>query len=215
MEKDMITSGIDYVMEHAKEALIILAVGGGLAGAFYYYRSNKIILEQSATSDFALAFEEYQRALKEGRWEDVELASRAGYQQHASSKIGPFFNVLKAEGLHQEGNTQEALTLLSDVISHLSSGNPFYYLFAMKEALMRLSLSSEEQKGLEDLKQLAYEKKNKQRDQALYYLGLYYRNHNKRTEAEKIWKELVDEFTQLKIGSSPWAMLAEEKMKQG
>ena len=215
MEKDIVTFYIDYVIEHAKEALIALAIGAGLAGAFFYYKNYTIELEQSAYSDFALALNEYQQALKEDSWQNVELASRAGSQQHASTKVGSFFQILNAESLHQEGKTEDAIALLASVLQKFSTRNSFYYIFAMKEALMRLSLDAEKQKGFEQLKQLADDTANLQRDQALYYLGLYYMNTSNRDEAYKVWQELTDQFANKKIGSSPWAVLAEQKVKQG
>jgi hypothetical protein len=94
----------------------------------------------------------------------------------------------------------------------MKSSSPLYTLYATKRALIAIDLGKEE--GLEQLKTLGYDENNKQRDVALYYLGLYYWSNNDIDGARQVWETLVSLKKADPKATSEWMNMADKKLEQ-
>ena len=68
--------------------------------------------------------------------------------------------------------------------------------------------------GLHDLEALAINTKNKNRDQALYYLADYFALQGLHDREKEFLHQLVVAFPEGGLAASPWAALAQEKLKE-
>lgn len=192
--------------------LITLALGG-----FIYWQYSRIQYEQNALQALSEILVEYNKAYENSElWQDIEVGARTGYRQYARSTLGPFFLGLQVESLLQQDKLDDAITLMGTMMKKVSPHLPFYYLNAIKLARMKLSSENEEQQaeGLNELKNLAENQKNTQKEQARYYLGLYYHSHDQTDKAKEQWQSLrtLEDQTGKR---SVWALMAEQQIKQG
>ena len=76
----------------------------------------------------------------------------------------------------QQGKIADACAIFESVIAALPKDSPVLPLYKTKRALMKLDMpeAAKQAEGLEELRQLAADKTNKNSDVAQYYLGLYY-----------------------------------------
>jgi hypothetical protein len=135
--------------------------------------------------------------------------------------MAPYFLVMQADAM-LGGNKKElkkqAMLLFDQARSLLPKTSPLSYLYATKQALVSIdtyegnSDNADESWGVDQLKKLAIDAKNPQRDVALYYLGLYYSSKNQADQATATWKELVALHEGQKT-ASPWASRAQAALQ--
>ena len=66
--------------------------------------------------------------------------------------------------------------------------------------------------GLKRLEELAADTKNEQRDEALYYVGLYNWQHNDTAKAKEAWETLANLPSKNEDQVSPWMQLVAERL---
>lgn len=189
--------------------------GGGIAFATYQYFES---VKREETSQIALAetLQEFQRAQQMPElWSDVEIAAKTAYRQYKNAQLAPQFLSLQVAALIASDKLQEAIDLMQQAVIAMSTKSPVYYLNAIKLARMKIDSpdTAIKQQGITELQTLAQDKKNLQRDQALYYLGMHYKNSNELDNTHKVWQELIDNFVDDKI-SSPWAQLVQKEIEE-
>lgn len=147
-------------------------------------------------------------------WEEAGSAFRDGYQRYGRSSLAPYFLAFWADTVMHQGKHIEALDLMNKAVIVTPKSSKIYYPFVIKRALMKIDvgvLSGQEalaKEGKNDLAGLAKDKKNSQRDEAIYYLGLAAFDAGDLKAAEAIWKELA-EFGE----KSLWAKVAQAKLE--
>lgn len=200
-----------YIIWLSGAVLVALIATGG----FWGYKKYVMHREQAAQKVFADCMHEYTMVLAgNGTWENVEELSRVGYEDHKNSNLAPYFLALQADALLAQNKQEEAAKIFDTLLTSLPKKSPLYSLYATKRALINIDRGESAgaaTMGLEQLKALADDTKNLQRDVALYYLGLYYWSENSIQEAQKAWQELIDMQQDQKV-PSPWAARAREKM---
>lgn len=184
--------------------VVVLVVFGG----YWLYKKYSLQSEQNAQRMFMGCMDMVNRAEENPHlWQNVEQVC----DQYALEKsvLRPYFIAYKAEALIKQGKLADAAAALDQAIP-LMKDPAIAMLFKTKRALVRMDSAdqAEQQKGLKDLEELAYDAKNPSRDMALYYVGLYYWRIDDREHARKAWKELEaisPREDNAKV--SPWALL--------
>lgn len=203
-----------YFKELAFGVLGALVLVGGV-WVYRYYSNQK---ETAAQVAFAESMQIYHEAMqgKSDIWAHVEMKCTTDYDRYKKSSVAPYFLVIKADALAQQGKMADACGIYESVISALPKDSPVLPLYKTKRALMRLDMpeATVQSQALEELRQLANDKTNKNNDVAQYYLGLYYWARNDLATALNIWKDLVVSQASERLASSPWAGLAQEKLAQ-
>lgn len=209
-------SGFMSLMHHhLKEIIIGVGVACAAGVGIYGYMMYRISQEEQAQVVFVNCMDELKRAYeKPDSWPTAELASVTAYRQHSSSSLAPYFLALEVQALVAQGKLSEAITSLERVIGMLSTHSPFYSLYTLQLALMKLDSSDEavHQEGLKAVEKIALDQKNKNRDQALYYLGEYYASQNNQERAKEFFHQLVVAYPEGGMAASPWASLAQKKL---
>lgn len=193
-------------------AVLAAVVAGGS-----YLMMSRSHREEAATLALEETLAEFSRAQSNPElWQEVEDAAKAGYRQYKKTSIAPYFLALQVEALLNQGNVQEALKIIEDMNKQLSSSSPLYYLYMIKQARMKLDSQDDviRNEGLAQLESLAYDKNNKQQDEALYYFGLYYFAHNELDKTRQIWKTLIEMQQPHQETISLWAQAAEKKLQE-
>ncbi len=208
LKNETLVSNIPYIRWIALACLGLVVLGGVYFGYSWYVTKR----EQAAQKIFSECMHEYMEAYSgQTAWVNVQELSKLGYEQHASSSMAPYFLALQADALVQENKKQEAVAVLDTMLAHMSSTSPVYGVYQLKRAL--LMLDTDDALGLEQLKKLAQNSSNKNRDAALYYLGLYHWSKDSFDQARESWQELVD-LMHNQEANSPWAVLAQKKLQQ-
>lgn len=198
-------------------------LGGALAcllmagGGFYYYRTTIIKQEQAAYTVLSDCLAEYDQAASgASEWKDVSAMCQSGYEKYSNTKVAPYILDIQADALLAQDKKEEAMEVLSMMLSKVGNNSPLYSLYKLKLGLLKTDIADEAIKnaGLVDLEQLAADTHNQYRDVAQYYLGSYYREHGQKDKAVTVWKELIAMNDNLadKQSSSPWASMAQEKI---
>jgi tetratricopeptide (TPR) repeat protein len=194
--------------------LIIVAGIASFFGLRYYAGVNA----QTAQKVYAETAYQYSKGVQgfRGAWEDLEFIARIGYERHRSSTFGPYFLALQAESLIHQHKLDQALELMDEMIKQLSETSPLYFVYKTKAALMRLDSKNKtvQDKGLKELAEISDAINNKNADQALYYMGLYYWITGNTAKAKEYWGLLLTRYgsyTDLK--KSPWAERAQHAMQ--
>lgn len=195
-------------------ALASLLVAGG---GWYFYRSSVIKQEEAAYAILADCLAEYdQAATGASEWKDVSAMCHAGYEKYSNTKVAPYILDIEADALLAQDKKEEAMEILSMMLSKVGTHSPLYSLYKLKLGLLKTDIADDTVKaaGVQDLEQLAADSHNQYRDVAQFYLGSYYREHGQKEKAVTVWKELVAMNDNLsdKQSSSPWAAMAQEKM---
>ncbi|MBA3752099.1 hypothetical protein H0X06_04885 [Candidatus Dependentiae bacterium] len=173
-------------------------IGAGYLG-YSWYKKNK---EQAAYKDLSESIEGYIKASTSAlsskksfspQWTDVQRAFKIGAEINSSSSLYPYFLAYQADVLLQQGQNTEAIQIMDDAIAHLDRTHPLYYLYALKNALMKTDSqdASLSQAGREALEKLANDNANLLQDRAQYYSALdaYYRGDS--GAAQKRFQQII------------------------
>lgn len=191
----------------------LLALAGLFGAAWTGYAWYKRSQEQAAYKDLAQSIDGYVKVRAGARgsqnWVDVEKGFQAGAQRNASSNLQPYFLIYQADALAEQGKQKEAATLLDQALTKLDRSNPVYYLYAIKNALIKIDSSDAalEKKGREELSTLVQDKQNPLQDMARYYLGLDALSQGDTANAEKFLRQVGQE-------STVWYKLAQDTLGQ-
>lgn len=206
-----------FVNRYTKEIMIgIGIVSFAVAGGFgyWFYRNQQ---EEAAQIAFATCIEEFNAARSNpSLWPTLTLAAQTGYRQHNGSSLAPYFLALEAQSLVGQEKLSEAISLMDRVIGMISQRSPLYYLYAIQTARMKLDSedTSIKNDGLKSLEALSQDTKNKNRDEALYYLANYCVSQGSLDRAKELFNQLVVAYPEGGLASSPWTVLAQEKLKE-
>lgn len=208
----------DFVQDYYKEILIagacIIASGVG----FYFFMQHQAHKQGKAQLAFAQTLAEVKHGEKNADlWPNAELAAKTGHRTYKSSSLAPYFLTIESQVAERQGKIKEALVSLEEAVAAMGKNSPFYTVFKTKVSLMKLDSDDValQTAGFNELESLAQDHSNKQRDEALYYLGEYYLNHNDTVRAKETWQKLVNEFPGTQDSAmSPWASVAVERAKQ-
>lgn len=211
-------------LAQAKQRLPFLSkgvlIGAGvilLAGTSYYgyfsYTANK---DRAAELLLNECLEQYEKAAANHKelWPTVEAMCAMAYEHHQSSRVAPYFLIMCAQALVQQGKIEHAYQELSKALKILPQSSPLYDVYTIQHALMSLDMFDEAtvNGGLAELKKLAANEQSNVSDMALYYLGSYYLMHDERQEAENYWNQLKKYDAPESARRSPWLAYAQAKM---
>lgn len=194
-------------------ALAMLA----LLGAWWVYAYFAGQKEKEAQKSLASCIELYDQASGSAEtsipWSSVESACKRAYDEHSGSNLAPYFLGYQAEALIKQNKLDEAVTVMAHALQSMASSSPLYNLHATKLALMEMDSaeSATRAQGLKRLEELAVDTKNQQRDEALYYLGLYHWHANDVVKAKEAWQTLA-EFSSSSQVPSVWMQLVSDRL---
>lgn len=191
----------------------LLVVGGG----FYFYRSSVIKQEEAAYAVLSDCLAEYDQAASgASEWKDVSAMCQSGYEKYGNTKVAPYILDIQVDALLAQDKKEEAMEILSMMLSKVGNHSPLYSLYKLKLGLLKTDIADDAIKtaGIQDLEQLAADTHNQYRDVAQFYLGNFYREQGQKDKAVTVWKELVamNENLADKQSTSPWAAMAQEKL---
>ncbi len=200
--------------KYTKELLISACLLIGAILSFLSYKMYVVYREQKAQRIFGQYITEYHQ-VKNGSstdWQRLANLFEQGSKEQSNSYLSPYFILFQVDALVKEGKRQEALAGLDTVIQQATS-SPLLTLIKTKRALILLDDVDEiaRTRGLEELKELAEDKKNQFRDTAQFYLGQYYWSVNSIEQAEDVWQTLKDEQYKEKLAASPWLELTKTR----
>jgi predicted negative regulator of RcsB-dependent stress response len=141
---------------------------------------------------------------------------RAAYTDHRRAGIAPLFGGMLADGLYEQGNVEEALRVLDEVIVAMSDKN-MRALYELRRAVVYLESDDEgkREKGASELYRLAEQENTAAQQIALYYAGYYHWSIKQFSEAKNYWSQLT-----LKYGTkdderrlSFWVDQAKQRLK--
>lgn len=210
--------GIKELIETYTKEFIIAGCAVGLSAVgMYWYHDYGIRKQEQAQIALSQTIAELYNQKNDQAAQDAALAAKTAYRTYNSTSLAPYFLMLEAEAQLQQNNIKEALILLQDALKGMGTKSPFYSLFKIKQARIQLDSDdlSLQTQGFNELKALAEDAANKQRDEALYYLGEYYASHGDALKAHEAWQKLINEFAAIQDSTiSPWAALIINKAQQ-
>lgn len=199
--------------KYVRYLMVLIAaatIGTAIYGAYTYFLTKKAQEAQQAFSQALHEFEKNAQAERtEQRWDEIVQAFDTGFQRYAHTAFGPYFLAYKAQALLYSNKFQEALDVMSKLMSSMPQSSPLYALYATKFALMKIDSTDENihKQGLHELESLSLDINNAQRDWAAYSLGAYMLDHGDREKAIQAWSQLI-----ARAGQSPWGSLAQKKL---
>jgi tetratricopeptide (TPR) repeat protein len=205
-------------LKYAKQTAFAALAAGLIAAGYYGHRWYRVNQEQSAQQLFSHNVEEFERALEEGKkddWANVESLFKLGYDQYSHSALAPFFLIYQAQAMLKQGKSTQAFQTIDTAVQQMSADSPLADVYKASIALMRIDSNDKEtqEAGISQLQALADTPLSTGFDIASYYLGLYYMTQNNENKAKEIWQKLIDsQKDQPKMGQSPWAKLAQQKL---
>ena len=210
--------GSKHTQNIALSLAALLVLVGGYLGYRWYVQQR----EERAQLVFAAAVDLAQQALKSESdqqagsvtWQDVEMAFKIGYDQNKSSYLAPYFLAFQAEALLRQRRQEEALSLMNEVLSQLSTSDQLYDQYFLKRACIKLDSTDEQIKkqGLDELTSIADKADSLFKEPAEYYLGEYYWANQQFDKARDTWLALTAENT--KGEPSVWKEAAIAKLNQ-
>lgn len=186
------------------------------------YRWNRVRYEREAQREFAGCLKEYTNTLTaqtgHQNWNMIVGLFELGAQKYRNTSLAPFFIAYQAQALIKNNQLSEAAVTMDRAVSLLDLSHDFYYVYALKAALMHLDLEQESSLPTEKIERmistLAENKNNKQRDQALYYLGRYCLAKGDNIRAREALQQLSAMTSDNPHEKSPWAEQAQYLLKQ-
>lgn len=155
---------------------VFFVVGALSWVGFNQYRTNRERHAQQALNEVISLFKginpgtSAQAVLS---WQELELASRMGYEQNSGSVIAPYFLALAAHALVQQDKKAEALELITRVVNQLAESNSLRDAYRVTQALLIFDTAPERvSEGRDILKSIASAEHSYYKDQALYWLGV-------------------------------------------
>ena len=205
---------MDYVKQGAFALMGFLVLAGGI----YYYRISLIHKEQAAHQAFEQCYDEFQKAVEKKSDEfsfEVVKVCELGYEQNKNTHMGPYFLAVQADALAREGKMEQAIEKMEDVITHMPSDSQLYWLYKTKLGLFKLDSEDDtvNQDGLKELEVAVQARGNDNKDIGLYYLGLYAWTKNQVEQAKQWWEQLERIESKAQEQLSPWASMAQEKLR--
>lgn len=188
-----------------------------MLGAWWIYAQFAGQKDKEAQKTLASCIELYDQAIGATEtsvpWSTVETACKRAYDEYSNSKLAPYFLAYQAEALVKQNKDDEAITVMTQMIQSMPKNSPLYYVYSTKLALMQIdsNQTAVHAQGLKQLEELAADTKNKQRDEALYYVGLYYWQLNDQVKAKESWQTLA-ELASRPEEASPWMQLVSERL---
>lgn len=196
-------------------AIGLLVIGAVVTG-WYGYRWFSYSKEEQAQRALSQCYAQFETASKDKApdWQAVEKACALTYQNYANSTAAPYLLALQSDIALQQDKKEDAITFMDKAVIALPSSSTVYYLYKTKRALMNIDSADEKrvESGLSELQQVAFDANNKNNDEALFYLGLYHWQKNDVEKAQQAWQPLTTMPVNVE-GGSPWASLAQEKLK--
>lgn len=188
-----------------------------LLGLWWVYSQFAGQKEKDAQKTLASCIELYDQAVGASEtsvpWSSVETACKRAYDEHSGSNLAPYFLGYQAEALVKQNKLDEAVTVMAQAVKSMSKSSPLYHVYATKLALMEIDShdGAIHTEGLKRLEDLAADTKNQQRDEALYYAGLYYWQLNDQVKAKEAWEKLAELSSSSQV-PSPWMQLVSERL---
>jgi predicted Zn-dependent protease len=200
----------------------LLSIGAmitaALAVSYWGYQLYAGNREKNAQKELAACMELYEKAAGAGEmatlWPSVEMACKLGHERYSGSSLAPYFLSYQADALIKQNKMDEAITIMNEMVHALSPRSPLYHVYATKHALMQMDATDNAVRaaGLLALEKLAADTNNEQRDEALYYLGLYHWHNNDASQAKEAWQTLMS-LPGSPEYNSPWISLVTERLK--
>ena len=175
-------------------AILALLLCGLLSAGWFGYTLFRARAERKAYTDLAQSIDGYLKARgvasTNEKWADVASAFKVAAQRHRSSHLHPYFLLYEADALLQQGKQKDALALMQHALSQIPKTQPLYYLYAIKQALVKIDLPDTASQGRQELELLARDTGNPVQDMARYYRALDAELRGESVEAEKLFQEL-------------------------
>lgn len=212
-----------YVVCAGAGLLTLLLIFGVWKGKNWYVAHR----EGKAQLAFSDALDSYQAALyyAVAKPEDKDAVAdhikdalvdfTSVIQKHSGSALSNYVQAFIADLYTLNGEHDRALETLEKALTHMSNNSPLYGVYKTKAALLLFD-NGREAEGIAALQALMIDQKNKQSDDAAYYLGSYYWSKQQYQEAAQAWGRFKQETieTQERDSVSPWAMVVQQKLAQ-
>ena len=210
-------------LEHklTRQVVIVAVVAGVVVGGYYlnsYFSESR---QRKAIVAFDDAMAVYQTAITDEMdftkknnkqvWDEAEMAFQVAYQQNSRSTFAPFFLLYQAKALIAQGQMSEAVKLVNQAVSSLSSSSPFYYPARIMQA--SVLIDSGDQTAVAKLKALAEDYKNDYQAMAQYYLAQYYLSQDQSDAATDLFNKIAAAAPGVD-GRAPWSDLAKDFISQ-
>lgn len=209
------SSILNYYHKYRRFVMPVSILVGFILGVIVYAFLSRGQYQEAAQQALAETLSEYDRAYTSPEtWVDIEFGGKTGYVQFSRSSLAPYFQILQVDALLYQQKLPEAIALMKEALASLSKESPLYYLYVLKYARMQIDSSDSviQQAGQQLLQSLAFDQKNRQRDQALYYLAYFYESQKDEPKALETWQELAS--IKQKDVISPWVSLAQDKVNK-
>lgn len=212
----------DFVSKPMMYVLHLAGVGVLLSSCFLGYRAYSLHRSQAAQRRFSTDMKQYISAVQEQpghqNWQMIAGIFEEGAHEYENTSLAPFFLAYQAQALLKDNKLAEASKAMDRAVSLMSQDNPFYYTYSLTSILMGLDAAEAQNRPTDDLEKklidVAHTKNNKQRDEALFYLGRYYWYKNNMPQARATLEELISLQSTDKNAVSPWVNQAEMLIKQ-
>ncbi len=192
-------------------AILALLLCGILSAAWFGYTVYRAHAERSAYKDLAESIDGYAKVrgsvAKDEKWADVGAAFKVAAARHGSSHLHPYFLFYEADALLQQGKQKDALVLMQKGLAEVPKNQPLYYLYALKQALLKIDAEETASQGRQELDLLARDSANPVQDMARYYRAVDAELRGESAEAEKLFQELRTQGDP----SSSWVHLAQNR----
>ncbi len=212
-----------YVKYGSLAVFFVLLITGSWAAKNWYVASR----ESKAQLAFSDALDSYQTALyyaiakadDKGAIEDhikdalADLSSVI--DKHSGSVLADYAQAFIADLYTLKDEHDRALETINKALSHMSNNSPLYYTYKTKAALL-LFENKKDAEGISALQALIVDTKNKQSDDAAYYLGSYYWAQGEYQDAAQVWQRFNPEVTATQDARtlSPWVSIVQQKLAQ-
>jgi predicted negative regulator of RcsB-dependent stress response len=210
-----IQSYYDEVIRHpywrrVSIAVLLLLVVGGSAFGYWWYSSRQEEHAQRAFSQSLAIFHDAMEKDDTQLTDDALQSFQQGYRRFASSSYAPYFLIYESALQEQQKYSEEARSLLEKALDTMSKRSSVYYDYVLKLALMKIDAQDVNvvDDGRTQLEKLIKDKQNPLQAKALYYQGLFYFLDQDRTQAERVWSRLFEEFG----ADSVWAQKAQSRL---